>query len=350
MTFTLLRRILCLAILLISLVVVPVVQAARGVPGSPEFGIGTTLDITSADLPTALQLLADLSPDWLRIEVRWDIYEPEPGFQADWGTLDQAMQQAANLGTPVAISMTAAPAWSMTGSGPQPEAAARFVLTLVGRYPGVLQAVELFPSANTLAGWQAQPDPASYGNLLQSVQSSLTGIGSPVWIVAGGLDPCSPDADALEFLRGLYASSGQPYLKIISLQFRHIVGVPIDPPGACVNLRYYELVREVMTANNHYDGKIWITHLNAPGGASPQEQQVWLDSAYTQIRSQLYFGSAFLQSVNATGSGALPLLQPDGGLHPFNSTLKSLIDQNRSLSQPMKPGRAKSAVFTKIRP
>jgi polysaccharide biosynthesis protein PslG len=344
------RRVLCLAVLLSSLVFVPGVQAARGIPGSPEFGIGVSLDYTRSDLSEALNLMTGLTPDWLRIEVRWDAYEPEPGFQPDWSTLDMTLQNAAALNIPALVSLTAAPSWALTEQGPEREAVSRFVLALIGRYPGTLQAIELFPSANTISGWQAQPDPANYGYLIQSVQSSLSEAGSPVWIVAGGLVPCSPDADALEFLNGLYASNGRAFLRIISLNYQEVNGSPHDPPDACQNLRYYERVREVMAANQHIDGKIWITNMNLPGGLSSGDQVNWLNNAYPQIRSQLYVGAAFLQGLNVTPAGALPLLQPEGGLHEYTSTLKSFIDENRALGQPVKPGRQKSAIFAKNKP
>ena len=49
------------------------------------------------------------------------------------------------------------PAWALTAQGPSTEATAQLVTTLAGRYPGVLQAVEIFPAANTTGGWNAAP-------------------------------------------------------------------------------------------------------------------------------------------------------------------------------------------------
>ncbi len=337
-------------LVMVLLCAVSPVHAARGVPGTPEFGVGTNIDITRPDLNAALNILPLLRPDWLRVVVRWDAYEPAPGFAADWKTLDATMAAAANQGAAVLISLTAAPSWSLTEGGPDREAAARFAVMLANRYPATVQAIELFPAANTAQGWQAAPNPANYLALSQAVQSSLAAAGRQVWMVAGGLNPCSADYDALQYLSGLYAAGAKSSLRIISLNYTSVSGEPIDSPTGCQNLRYYEEVRQVMSSNGHTDGMLWITHLSIPGGLNRDQQQDWLARAYKQIRSQLYIGTAILQSLNETGAGDLALLNPDGSLHPFFTTFQSFVEHNLYLSTPLKPGRAKADIFTKYHP
>ncbi len=345
-----LRIVWGLALAVVLLCTVVPVSAARGVPGTPEFGVGTNIDITRPDLAAALDILPLIRPDWLRVVVRWDAYEPAPGSSADWQTLDLVMTAAINQGAAVLISLTAAPAWSLTANGPDREAAARFAVTLANRYPGTVQAIELFPAANTAQGWQAPPNPAHYLAMIQSVQSALAGAGRQVWMVAGGLNPCSTDYDALQYLSGLYDAGGKPSLKIISLNYASVTGEPIDSPASCQNLRYYESIRQVMSSYGHTDGLLWITHLSIPAGLNRDQQKDWLARAYKQTRSQLYIGTAILQSMNDAGTGAVSLLNADGTLHPFFTTFQSFVEHNLYLSTPLKPGRAKADIFSKNHP
>ena len=65
----------------------------------------------------------------------------------------------------------------------------RLVLLLAERYQQNHLSIELFPGANTIQGWGAEPDPIAYNNLLKSCWKALQSSGSPVLLVAGGLEP-----------------------------------------------------------------------------------------------------------------------------------------------------------------
>jgi hypothetical protein len=90
-----------------------------------------------------------------------------------------------------------------------------------------------------------------------------------------------------------------------------------------------------MLANNHSNGILWITELSAPEGGDPGQdidhhQAQWLVQAYQQLRSQLFIGVVFYETINPANSGGPvgSLLSTGPRTHPFFGILKQLIAQN----------------------
>jgi len=319
------------------------VGARRGEPGSPAFGYGAQIEIGDrAALGTTLETVDALRLDWIRVELAWDAYYPKENARPNWSALDQVMEFVASHNSAVLLSLTRTPAWAMTSTGPNPDSTARLAEALAQRYPKGLGAIELFPGANTQAGWGAIPDPTAYTKIYNTVYNRLVGTHAPIVLVAGGLKvtrSVDPSAGKIildtDFLRGMYASEGSQNYRVISLQYDGLDGNPITAgcSGCKPVLRHYEEVRKIMTGTGHTNGLIWITQLNLTTGLSPEKQSSWLAQAYPQIRSQLYIGAAFLQSINQPAqavaqAGRVYLIRNDGSYHPFFEKLKSLIDRN----------------------
>jgi hypothetical protein len=326
-------------------------QAARGTPQSPDFGYGVRVELAEDSFIGALQTTAMLQADWVIIDLDWSKQYPIQGNQPDFTILDQAMELARRFEIPVIISLNKAPAWALTASGPDADLTASFALRLAKRYPNVLQAIELLPGANTLAGWGSHPDPKAYLSVYNAASNAIKQAGLPVLLVAAGLTPLSAglqtpnDIDDLSFLRGLYQDGARDSFSVISLQLQGIVGEPsLAPDGIQHNiLRHYEEIRQVMLDNGDAKGIIWITSFSWDSGKNqlndvslinnPEAQSEWLAQAYQQLRSQLYIGVAFLTSVNTRGGGGENsnhvILDVSGSNeHPFYAVLKDLIAQN----------------------
>ena len=249
-------------------------EAARGTPQSPGFGYGVRRELSGNSFTDALQTAAILQVDWVIIDLDWGKQYPEEENQPDLAALDQAMELALRFEMPVVISLNNAPTWAKTASGPDPELTARFVLYLAQRYPQEVQAIELFPGANTLAGWGTKPDPKSYLAVYDAVRNAMKQAGLQVLLVAAGLTPLSTnqsateDIDDLSFLQGLYQAGARDTFPIISLHLQEIVGEPSQAPDGiqhCI-LRHYEEVRQVMLDNGDANGILWITSLSWDSG------------------------------------------------------------------------------------
>jgi hypothetical protein len=108
-------------------------------------------------------------------------------------------------------------------------------------------------------------------------------------------------------------------------------------------LRRYETVRQVMVANQHENGLIWITGYTWPAQIQTDTvaaQTRWLNQALLLMKSQLYIGAAFFESLNSgpkdlTGSTAL-ILEQEGPvmLHPALNILGQIITLGKTGENP----------------
>lgn len=360
-----------LALLLIFAVVLTVlapnqpVMAARGAPGSSEFGYGAHLNLGGTYAIEGVRLASDLQLDWLAIDLSWQSISPKQGA-VDWNRIDPTMQAATRSEQPVLISLVEPPDWAQTPQGPDSNQVAQLIVQLAQRYPKAVQAIELFPGANTRTGWGRQPNPQAYLKIMQTVQTSLQKAKSTIMLVAGGLQPVQAGTDPalgvddLAFLQALYSAGLKNVANIISAQASNLTGEPLQAPDKSENrvLRHYEEIRTIMLKNKHETGLIWITRLSPPNGQINQadlnyqdaaSQTDWLNQAYGQIKSQLYIGVAFLNGINPSSMNAasVSLIEPGGDYHPFYRNLRDLVAINRSDSSHNRPGRPKDQPLQK---
>jgi hypothetical protein len=366
------RRWVCAAVILaaIFLCLSPqATQAARGTPGTSQFGYGADLYPDGPNYAEALNLANDLSLDWVDIQIPWQTYYPTVDASPDWSNLDQAIENASSNSISVLLSITQAPAWALGNSGPDANLTMQFILELNKRYPSKINAYELFPAANTRTGWGSSPDAKSYLKLFQSIKGQLKSINSDILLVAGGLVP-SPSANKLDgvddlvFLQNLYSAGANKVINIVSIDLSNLTGDPLTPPDGSEHriLRHYEEVRQIMLKNNSANCLIWVTHLRFPSGTiNPEDliyndlnnQTSWLSQAFSQLRSQLYIGVAFLGSLNpekqSLSNGNWSLVGDGKNYQPFYSTFRDLISQNSPDNILLKRGRPKSNVLVKRR-
>ena len=344
--------------------------AARGTPGSPEFGFGALVYPQGSMLDDSLSMAAALGLDWIAVPVSWNAFQPRAAEPPQFAVLTPVMQFAAENKVAVLVSVSNAPAWARTEQGPDPTQSALFVAALLQQFPATIQAVELFPGANTIQGWGSRPNPEAYLTLYNTVREQALLQNPSILMVGAGLRPIAPasqngDMDDLAFLQSLYKLGAQQVIPVISMQLFDLTGdtlLAADRSEPRV-LRHYEDVRAVMTANQHHSGIIWITHLCAPSGTinvldsqyrDPTLQSNWMRQALLQLRSQLYIGAVFLQSLNPETEGAaggIPsLIRSDGTSHPLFSDLAEMISLNSAGSPSIVPGKTKDGNLGKNRP
>lgn len=351
-----------LVILIIGLFPQSTSQAAPGIPGSTEFGFGALLNINGLYLEQALPTAYEMHLDWLNIELDWAALYPALNSVPDWSKFDKILTNINTNEISILISLTNPPAWARTSSGPDVNQTIQLISLVLKRYPQV-KAIELFPGANTLKGWGSSPDPKAYLQLFNSIRSQLK---TKINLVAAGLIPIPStlkgnDIDDLVYLDSLYKAGGKDTLNIISLQLFDLTGEPNQPPDIKEHrvLRHYEEIRQVMLANNHASGLLWITKFCPPTGKisskdvkfqEPLTQSTWMSSAYTQLRSQMYLGVAMLMSLNPMDQveklSGMSIIQNETTVHPFLKTYGVFVAQNNPLSMNI-PGRAKANSIVK---
>jgi hypothetical protein len=319
----------------------PDALAAEERPAAAEFNFGARLDVSGQQTSSAVSAAAGLGLDWMAVDFDWAAMMPDPNQLPDLSMLNAVMETSRQNQLRVMLTLTHAPGWAITPSGPDANVTASLLISLTRLYGEALGAIELYPAANTLKGWGAAPDPTSYASLIQIVDSALEADGRPVTLVAS-LAPAQEagDIDDRTFLEELYKLGAAQWMPVLGLRLPGLSGAPKADPASGMVLRHYEVLRQVMLQQNHSKGQIWITGFSWPSEskfADPEIQAQWLNRAFQLLRAQLYVGAAFFQQLNPPTSGTDPssglftsLILPDGALHPACTQLSQLtsLDAN----------------------
>ena len=344
-------------------------KAESGMPDSPKFGYGARIDPWGQEIETALNAASEARLDWIGIDFDWGRHWPDLNSSLNLAGLSRVMSYASDHDLMVLISIIHAPSWALTPQGPDPDLTAGLVAQLSRLYPDTLLAVELFPSANTVRGWGAVPDPEAYSELLKVTGRTLENAGRPTVLVAAGLEPVltggssqvgssRQDMDDLLFLQRLYDAGAGNYLPIIGVRIPQTAQAPLAPPWKADPrvLRHYESVRGIMLSNHHSEGRIWITGFSMPGEqpadinsasksmpskANPavNEQVRWFNQAMSLMKSQLYIGAVFYGCMNPTAKDIpgkmdhtcfIGVDNPNVKFHPAFQSLEQIISLEKS--------------------
>jgi hypothetical protein len=218
------------------------------------------------------------------------------------------------------------PAWAVGTDGPDALLTAQLVSALAQTYPAI-GAIEVFPGANTLAGWHAPPNPRAYLLLLDSTSQALKSYDIDLLLISGGFSPVSSQVDIEEahFLDEMYGVGGAEVLETVSL--RYPAGGQ-QPGDGSDGLTRYERLRLVMMKNDDLAATIWVTAFGWPDHELDNQQEVtWLAQNYQALHSQLYIEAAFFSPLNPAsvlkGWNANSLIGRDGSIH---STLQFFHD------------------------
>lgn len=324
--------------------------AGNGVPNSATFGYGARLDIWGSDMVAAVELASSMSIDWLAIDVDWTRHWPSLEQPADFSTLDRALQAARQKHISVLLSLNHAPTWALTASGPEPNFTNALLQSILSAYSDVIQAVELFPGANSATQWGAAPNPEAYLSMLQIARQGCDAAGRYVYLVTT-VEPVIPGAtdnslDGRVFLDRLYNLGGAAYMPIIGIRYPTLTGAPMTDQSELypVVLRYYEQIRAVMLQYQHTRGLIWVTNFSWPISGTlnpadpltlpltPAHQAQWVHQAFQLLRAQLFIGTAIFSSLNhELPSQNTPVLyQPGNNIHPASVTISQYAGGNVS--------------------
>ena len=327
------QKTLLTCILIFLLVAFPrPVLAARGTPDTPYFGYGLRLNVNSATIEESLRWAAENKLDWVALDFDWAVNWPTPIRWEGNSAFGRAARLANSQGITLAISITNPPSWAMTPQGPNPELTIILTQHLKKLYPNLL-AVELYPNANTRAGWGATPNAGHYAALFQQTENTLKTRGINLYLMAGGLSnqtELAEDQEDALYLQQLYDSGLKP--EIISLRLKNLSGAPVDEPLQANALRHFERIRQIMVVNNQSNALIWVTGFDIPTelkNASAEQQSEWLANAYLLMRSRLYFGSAFYACADALSPQVKTcFLEQNNAKNPFFLRLENLVREN----------------------
>ncbi len=169
----------------------------------------------------AAQSTKDLGFNWIKQQVRWDEFEPNPGNR-DFEELDWIRAEADRLDLSILLSLMAAPDWAreegfaegVEGPPAEPDTLASFAAEVAERYCGSsIRAMEIWNEQNLHYEWGDLPiEPAAYIQMLSVVSGAVRESCPSMMIVSGALTPAGTAAradgfvlaiDDLEYLKGM---------------------------------------------------------------------------------------------------------------------------------------------------
>ncbi|MCA9981966.1 MAG: cellulase family glycosylhydrolase, partial [Anaerolineales bacterium] len=126
--------------------------------------IGLQLHLHNEDIDEMMRQLETLNVGWVKVQVSWKLFQPEPGRLDDvlWQELDDLVAAANERDIQVLLGVAKAPEWSRPTTemdGPPSDGAtfARFMGLLSSRYAGRVAAYELWNETNLQREWNGAP-------------------------------------------------------------------------------------------------------------------------------------------------------------------------------------------------
>jgi len=143
-----------------------------------------------------------LKLNWVKIQLVWRDIEKQKG-QIDFGLMDLNIPLYQKANTKIMLSVAKAPDWardknakivpgSYDGPPTNPQDLADFLSAVLKRYPGMIQAVEVWNEVNLDREWAVYPqklDPARYVALLKVAHDTIKSIDPNIVVISAALSP-----------------------------------------------------------------------------------------------------------------------------------------------------------------
>ena len=160
-----------------------------------EFGI--QINGCDRNVDDAMKLAQYMGLAWIKQQVRWgDMATPG---HLDWSCLDRVVPAAHRAGFKVLLSVTTAPAHmrligrDTLGPPDRFEWFGEFIYTLVARYRGQVQAIEMWNEPNLAIEWHDTIDGAKYAQLLAVGYGAAKLADPSILVISAGLSPTPHD-------------------------------------------------------------------------------------------------------------------------------------------------------------
>lgn len=167
-----------------------------------DFGYGVQIhgDATVSDQDTVMDTVKNqLGMEWVKTQIRWNYAENRPD-EYQWFFYDATINEAAEKGLYVLVSVVAAPDWSRSfgldqggkhGPPDNYQDYYDFLRVLLERYPDKIHAVEVWNEQNLDREWLA-PNGLSavdYTTYLKGAYETIKSVNPDVVVVSGALSP-----------------------------------------------------------------------------------------------------------------------------------------------------------------
>lgn len=170
----------------------PVYPVYQGPPLQRDL-LGIQLHLRDEDQDELIQHLQELGVGWVKVQISWKLYEPEPDqyHAARLAELDEFVRRANEAQIKVLLGVSKAPEWSRPTTemdGPPSDFALyeRFMRDLARRYQGQVAAFELWNEPNLQREWNGFPlGGAEFARLVQAGAEGVRAVDSEAILIAG---------------------------------------------------------------------------------------------------------------------------------------------------------------------
>lgn len=176
-----------------------------------KFGYGIQAHAIIGDPSYSAEVVKNqLGLDWMKVQMRWADIQPSPdGF--NWGAWDAVMDNSAQRGLRVMLSIVTAPEWSRAAGdqhGPPDDYGLyyEFLTDVLTRYDGKVHAVEIWNEQNLDREWATDlgVDPIRYVEFLSGAYSTVKTVAPDVIVISGALAPTGAhDPNRITFMNDL---------------------------------------------------------------------------------------------------------------------------------------------------
>jgi polysaccharide biosynthesis protein PslG len=303
------------------------------------WGYGYNVQLWHYDAVARSNVIGDITQagfNWMTQQVEWASVEVAPGTY-DWSQLDNIVGDANAAGLNVMLSFAHAPDfYNSRPSGRMPDdptTFGAFMAAVASRYPGQVQAYELWNEENLdREAGTGNVDPTTYLPLLEAGYMGVKAADPNALVLLGAPSPTTSNVpgsiiDDLTYLQGLYAINGGEVIGYFDALSAHPSGFSNPPDctpatpfcslSAAWNTddSFFAFTRvgeywNIMQQNGDSAKQIWFTEfgycsngLPPPGYEycryiTPDQQAVFLQQAFQMARSTPYVGAMFQWNLN----------------------------------------------------
>lgn len=335
--------------------------------------IGIQIYLHRVDVPVLVTQLRELGVGWVKVQVSWKLYEPNPGQYSEerFAELDSLVAEAQANGIAVMLGVSKAPEWSrptteMDGPPGDNDLYRQFMQYLAQHYAGQVAAYELWNEPNLQREWNGKPLDAAA--LVDIIRLGAEGVraGDPAALVLSGAPAVTGIND------GVMAIDDRVYFReMLAAGVADVVdGLGVHPYGWAnpPDTTFADPDTAVPSHNNHpsfffqdtlqdygallveydvSDKQLWVTEFGwgsfetfvsaPPAGAefmnnvTEWQQAVYLQQAYALAQEWSWVGPMILWNLNFApwlgddfSESGYSLLRPDGSLRPAYFALANL--------------------------
>ena len=302
--------------------------------------------LDGADLDRELDGVAATGSHWLRVDFPWSGLEGAGRGQYSWAPADRLVAAANARGIQLLALVAYTPAWDRPAGTTDhyqptdPTAYAEFVAAAAQRYaPLGVHDWEIWNEPNMRDFWAPQPDVARYTQLLRLGSAAIHSVDHSAFVVSAGLSPALDVAGYSvapnEFVAGIYANGGGPYLQAVGM---HPYSFPYAPmyPASWNTFYMMSATHSIMAAHGDGAKPIWGTEIGWGTGTGSQavseaEQSAMAAQAVSAWSSLPFTGNLFWydwKDLSADRSNVwdnMGVLRSDGSAKPALATFTSLL-------------------------